>query len=417
MSQGTNPERLSQNNELLIANNEELVNLETLVNTLPQALDTTDATATINDIALDKTAYVNGTKITGTVFTFQSAEENSQQVSEIVYREGDIFALKYTYPSNYMFKTNSRTEIWAELSQVAEAIDLTADKIAVGNTILGIEGTASGLDTSDANATEDDILIGKTAYVNGQKLEGNLNRITYISNATDEGYVGSAADVEIMNVNDISYFTIGATMYYMTNEEGEESKQLDKGYITPGTVNQIFIAEEESKIADSLGIVPGQIVEGNTILGVQGTATELDVTKTEIWDTTNNNMIVGLDDLVLYKDQGVVGFRVNIPSSITQKEQILISGTGYIELQSFVLGTGCLCTRLSSIEELDSYSASDGEYVVIIDESNTYLGTYYYTANTWSEVVSPTAYDKTLTENEYTEAVNTSEQILGEENI
>lgn len=427
MSQGTNPERLSQNNELLITNNEELVNLETLVNTLPQALDTTDATATINDIALDKTAYVNGTKITGQIhtvtpnnwveFVVDAATVENKPNKFTTKGNGAITFKQPIDEDDILFRLGSEAHVTQSYKDIATAINLQPEQIAVGNTILGIAGTASGLDTSDANAAEDDILIGKTAYVNGQKLEGNLNRITYISNATDEGYVGSAADVEIMNVNDISYFTIGATMYYMTNEEGEESIQLDKGYITPGTVNQIFIAEEESKIADSLGIVPGQIVEGNTILGVQGTATELDVTKTEIWDTTNNNMIVGLDDLVLYKDQGVVGFRVNIPSSITQKEQILISGTGYIELQSFVLGTGCLCTRLSSIEELDSYSASDGEYVVIIDESNTYLGTYYYTANTWSEVVSPTAYDKTLTENEYTEAVNTSEQILGEENI
>ena len=50
---------------------------------------------------------------------------------------------------------------------VANVIGLTPDKIVSGNTILGIEGIASGggLDTSDASATAEDISYGATAYV------------------------------------------------------------------------------------------------------------------------------------------------------------------------------------------------------------------------------------------------------------
>ena len=40
--------------------------------------------------------------------------------------------------------------------------------------ILGVTGTLTSLDTSDANATVGDIVTGKTAYVNGQKIAGSL---------------------------------------------------------------------------------------------------------------------------------------------------------------------------------------------------------------------------------------------------
>ena len=40
--------------------------------------------------------------------------------------------------------------------------------------ILGVTGNLEVLDTSDANATAGDIVTGKTAYVNAQKITGTL---------------------------------------------------------------------------------------------------------------------------------------------------------------------------------------------------------------------------------------------------
>lgn len=62
-----------------------------------------------------------------------------------------------------------------QMSQVAEAIGLTSDKLIKGNTVLGIEGTAeAGGDTSDATATEKQILRGYTAYTKTGKTTGTF---------------------------------------------------------------------------------------------------------------------------------------------------------------------------------------------------------------------------------------------------
>ena len=47
--------------------------------------------------------------------------------------------------------------------------NLLPEYIKAGITLAGVTGTLEDLDTSDATATADDILWGKTAYVDGKK--------------------------------------------------------------------------------------------------------------------------------------------------------------------------------------------------------------------------------------------------------
>src|SRR5699024_10499553 len=50
--------------------------------------------------------------------------------------------------------------------------NLLPEYIKEGITLGGVTGTLEVLDTSDATATADDILYGKTAYVDGKKITG-----------------------------------------------------------------------------------------------------------------------------------------------------------------------------------------------------------------------------------------------------
>lgn len=92
----------------------------------PSGTDTSDADATADDLFDGKTAYVNGEKLTGTFTIDNELNEQNDLILQIT--------------------------------------ELVATKAS----------PQGGTDTSDADATADEIFDGKTAYVDGEKLTGTF---------------------------------------------------------------------------------------------------------------------------------------------------------------------------------------------------------------------------------------------------
>lgn len=163
----------------------------------------------------------------------------------------DVLSIQHVFAGNAgVIRPGLRLDLYTNFSTIAEAIGLTADKIVSGNTILGIEGTAeTGIDTSDATATENDIIWGKTAYVNGNKVTGKLSS-TPTRDFNDLEYIEDETKGTILTVSTID---------------------TEKSYNTVNHIYHIPIPIDE--LVSAIGLTADKIKAGETILGITGTYT------------------------------------------------------------------------------------------------------------------------------------------------
>jgi hypothetical protein len=108
----------------------------------PPSTDTSDATATALDIAENKSAYVKGQKVEGALYDYRGNTDYWVSLTDSYQWSDNDWAVKFEIDDLGIF--DSSTVFKMDGGELASGIGLTADKIAEGETIMGIEGTHSG---------------------------------------------------------------------------------------------------------------------------------------------------------------------------------------------------------------------------------------------------------------------------------
>lgn len=215
-------------------------------------IDTSDATAAATDICAEQTAYVQGQKITGSLETIGGCLISDAPKGQ-VYLNNNTSAVVFESPGigkKICLKQGATMQVGAAYSKVAQVIGLTSDKIVEGNTILNVAGTAKlGVDTSDATATAEDIVVNKTAYVNGKKVIGTLSR-SYGSSS-----IVFSDGIEVVD---------GLTLRFKKKFDEPEMFPKDSYFSLQADIDSLLSA---------IGLTADKIKAGETILGITGTYT------------------------------------------------------------------------------------------------------------------------------------------------
>lgn len=162
-----------------------------------------DATATDSDIVKPKTAYNGNTLLTGTLedktgTTSYTANTTLDSTNKL---------LRMQVPS--VGKYGVGNYLQQSFANIANLIGLTSAKLLKNNTVLGITGNSSNMDTSGCDAAAAQILSGKKAGVKGNTVTGTM------ANKAGTTVKASAKSQD----EDNTYFTIPASGFYDTSSK------------------------------------------------------------------------------------------------------------------------------------------------------------------------------------------------------
>lgn len=420
---------------------------------------TGDATATSNDILIDKTAYVNGQKITGIITNYEPFTELG--ISN-AYASDSALVVRNDSGSPVCFQPNAGFSIGSSI--VASAIELTPDIIKEGSTVLGMVGTLKiGVDTTDGTATPDDIALSKVAYVSGNRLVGTIpthnnesilvaDNVSTLSTAmrvsvpiTQKEILDTTSTLAIDVSNDLiaekaniesNKIKSGVTLFGVTGtldaipnnttrlEVGNQSTlntntiTIDESYFyityTSSTRNilayvnaPIILRADNENVAETIGLTADKIKKDETILGIVGTFAG---------DSGTDDATAEASDIIKGKTAYVKGNKVEGTLSV-------ISDSNYrATISNSQLGNSYISITSSNVNQ--SYSnglALKNSTIEMRLPLSTIVSLIGLTPNMIAEGVTVLGVEGThtgsgvLTEEEYAQCEAVADAILGEE--
>lgn len=223
-----------------------------------------------NSTRIATTAYVKSNLLTdgistythsksGTVHTLTGSGDNIRFIATADFTSGDTFKIG---TSAVTAKTIGGDSLWTGFFKngavvtcykngttinfnggglpASELAKLTPENIKSGIKITANGKTVTGTFTNDGTATQDDILLGKTAYVAGVKLTGRIPKAPSSTPATGSGNSGG--------------------QFYLTTQEG---------FYAEGTK----LTKPSEEMGAAIGLTAGVLKSGTTVGGVRGTYT------------------------------------------------------------------------------------------------------------------------------------------------
>lgn len=377
-------------------------------------LDTSDGTAAASDILNGKIAYVNGAKVTGTIAS-KTAQTYTPGTSAQTIAAGQYLAGAQTItavPTEEKSATPSTAEqevvptAGKFLSKVTVGGDanLVADNIKSGVSIFGVQGTLTSLDTSDADATAENIDSGKTAYVKGQKITGTSTKVNtsdanavagdiatgktaYVngvkltgthtcspgldtSDATaTEGQILSGKTAYVNGEKVTGILSFGTTLSRQGNLSVSDNNVvtamtvLDSNfciYSDNSVPKQAKLTLTASQVAESIGLTADKLVTGNTILGIAGTAT-MGI------DTSDANATaadIATGKTAYVNGQKITGTHACAPTVVTAVYKGKVKDTSDITLQ-----VDYRTAIMQNNFEFEGYTLAEGDVIMFPDNN------------------------------------------------